>query len=146
MRHAALLAILLCLSTAGCGLQLPALVAAVTTVVSEAGIYLNQLKALADAFFAVRPDPALQKTVDDDVANVGAAMAQLSSVARGVSDGTLTAAELKPAYEAFRTAWDKMLGDAAPVGVKAAKPGERLGFAAHGLFVPLGEHFRPRGL
>jgi hypothetical protein len=143
---AALLALLLCLGTADCGLQLPAIVAAVTTVVSEAAVYLSQLKQLADAFFTLHPDPAMQKIVDDDVANTNAAMAQLAVVARGVADGTLTLAELKTAYEAFKGAWDKMLGDAAPTGVRTAKPGERLGLAASGLFVPLGEHFRPRGL
>src|SRR4029077_15827815 len=106
--HAALLASILCFSTAECGMQLPAIATVVANAVGEAAIYLGKLVEVANLFFQAHPDPALQKTVNDDVANTQAAMAALQADARGVADGSLTLADLKTTFEAFKTAWDKM--------------------------------------
>lgn len=142
--HAALLALCLCLTTTDCGLQLPSVLTAISTVVSEASIYLGKFVQVVNAVFAAAPDAALQKTIDEDVANTQAALAALDVAARGAADGTVTLAELSAVYEAFKKAWDKMLGDAAPTG--AVSTGERFAARPGMLVIPPGEHFRPKGL
>jgi hypothetical protein len=130
---------LLAVGTAGCGAIIGALVN-VASYIQEASMVIDQIQAFVDAYFAKRPDPAKQETINDAIAKSRAALGVALKTSRGAEQ--LDQAQIDAAFAEFAGAYRELLTLVGPLGVRV---GGSFAVSPDGaLTVPPAEELVPR--
>lgn len=103
----------------------------VVAVATDALLVVDQIKAFVDGVFVIKPDPDLQKRVDQAIARTKTALDAAIRIASGADK--LTKEQAAEAFADFRVAYQDLIALVAPLGVST---GETLRATPGGLTVP----------
>jgi hypothetical protein len=106
----------------------------VIATVTDAQMILDEIEDFVDTFFAVKPDPKLQRNVDQALDRCRVALNVALRTASGAED--LNEQQVEAAFDNFQKAYRNLLVLIEPLGVVQGEPGDKLSATATGLIVP----------
>jgi hypothetical protein len=123
----------LLLTLFGCA-ELISFLPKVISIVTDAQLILDKIEDHANAFFAVSPDPKLQRGVDQALDRCRTALSVALRTTHGAEN--LTQKDVDAAFDNFRKAYKNLLVLVQPLGVMEGAPGDKLAATPEGLVVP----------
>lgn len=133
--RSALLSVALALfaNLVGCGHILKFLPKVIATV-TDAQLILDEIEDYCDAFFSVKPNPQVQRGVDQALDQCRVALSVALRTTTGAEN--LSEEQLAEAFKDFQAAYRDLLVLVEPLGVKQSTTGNQLSVSPDQLVVP----------
>lgn len=106
----------------------------VSVYVQDAQLVLAGIETFERAVFAAKPDPDLQKKVDQGMADAHAALDAALRICAGATE--LSQAQVDAAFADFKAAYLRVIAVLGPLGVHRAPIGARVGAGSGGYAAP----------